>query len=130
MIATPHILFEEDGAFKVGTIMSDAGASMQVEHASGRRVKIKSSQVMLRFDKPEPTELMAAAQRVAQEIDLDFLWQCAPQDEFNFVDLAQDYFGGKVSADQSTALLQVACSPGVLSPQRAWPLSAGAGRYS
>ena len=105
MNATQNLLFEEDGAFKVGTIMADAGASLQVEHASGRRVKIKSAQVMLRFDKPAPAELLASAQRLAQGIDLDFLWQCAPQDEFNFIDLAKDYFGGSVSADQSTALL-------------------------
>lgn len=105
MSSPQNVLFEEDGAFKVGTIMSDAGASLQVEHTTGRRVKIKGAQVMLRFDRPSASELMPAAQKAAAEIDLDFLWECAPQDEFSFTDLASEYFGAAPSADQSAALL-------------------------
>ena len=105
MSTNQNVLFEEDGAFKVGTIMSDAGASLQVEHATGRRVKIKSAQVMLRFDRPGAAELMPAAQKTAEEIDLDFLWECAPQDEFTFTELALEYFGTAPRADQATALL-------------------------
>lgn len=105
MAANQNVLFEEDGAFKVGTIMSDAGASLQVEHTTGRRVKIKGAQVMLRFDRPGAAELMPAAQKAADEIDLDFLWECAPQDEFSFTDLAQEYYGTPPRADQSAALL-------------------------
>lgn len=105
MSTNQNVLFEEDGAFKVGTIMSDAGASLQVEHSTGRRVKIKSNQVMLRFERPGASELMPAAQKAAEEIDLDFLWECAPQDEFSFTDLALEYFGGMPRADQATALL-------------------------
>lgn len=105
MSTLQNVLFEEDGAFKVGTIMSDAGASLQVEHTTGRRVKIKGAQVMLRFDRPAAADLMSAAQRAAEEIDLDFLWECAPQDEFSFTDLAREYYGSMPSADQSAALL-------------------------
>ncbi len=100
-----NVLFEEDGAFKVGSIMSDAGASLQIEHTTGRRVKIKSAQVMLRFERPSASELMPLAQKAADEIDLDFLWECAPQDEFVFTELAAEYFGAAPRADQSTALL-------------------------
>jgi len=35
------VLFEEDGAFKVGTLFSEAESSIQVEMASGKRIKIK-----------------------------------------------------------------------------------------
>ncbi|MCK7495530.1 MAG: hypothetical protein MZW92_34245 [Comamonadaceae bacterium] len=35
----------------------------------------------------------SSAQAAADEIDLDFLWECAPQDEFGFEDLAREYYG-------------------------------------
>ena len=104
-MAAAQVLFEEAGDFKAATILSEAGASLQVELASGRRVKIKSAHVMLRFDRPAVHELIAAAERLAGDLDIDFLWQCAPQDEFGFEALAVDYFGASPDAVQSTALL-------------------------
>ena len=32
-----NVLFEEDGAFKAGTVLADNNTSMQVELASGKR---------------------------------------------------------------------------------------------
>jgi exoribonuclease-2 len=104
-MASTHVLFEEDGAFKAGTVLSDAGASLQVEAASGKRTKVKSSSVMLRFPAPAPAELMQQAQRAAEGIDLDFLWECAPQDEFDFTGLADDYYGHPPSPVEAASLL-------------------------
>jgi exoribonuclease-2 len=100
-----HVLFEEDGAFKAGSVLSDAGTSLQVEHPSGKRSKVKTGHVLLRFDKPSPGELLPSAQTAAESIDVDFLWECAPQDEFGFQDLARDYFGDKPDSVQAAALL-------------------------
>ncbi|MEN9316657.1 MAG: Exoribonuclease 2 [Pseudomonadota bacterium] len=100
-----HVLFEEDGAFKAGTVLSDAGTSLQVEHASGKRSKVKTGHVLLKFDSPDPGALLPGAQKVADELDVDFLWECAPQDEFGFTDLAAEYFGAPPTAIQSTGLL-------------------------
>ena len=36
-----NVLFDEDGAFKAGTVLSEAGGSLQVESASGKRTKVK-----------------------------------------------------------------------------------------
>ena len=33
-MASTHVLFEEDGGFKAATVLSDAGASLQVESAT------------------------------------------------------------------------------------------------
>ena len=104
-MASTHVLFEEDGAFKAGTVLADAGGSLQVEAASGKRTKVKSSSVMLRFPEPPPAELMQQAQRAAEGIDLDFLWECAPQDEFEFTGLADDYYGHPPSAVEAASLL-------------------------
>jgi exoribonuclease-2 len=100
-----HLLFDDDGAFKVGTELANAGTSHQVELPSGKRAKVKSSHVLLRFAEPSPAQLIERAQAQAELIDLDFLWEVAPQDEFGFVELARDYFGAEPSAEQAAALL-------------------------
>ncbi|MEK8049796.1 RNB domain-containing ribonuclease [Ideonella sp. DXS22W] len=85
--------------------MSEAEASLQVELDSGKRVKVKSANVLLRFAKPEPAALMAAAQALAAEIDLDLAWQFAPEGDFHFSDLAKDYFDAKAGPEQQVAAL-------------------------
>ncbi len=106
-----HVLFEEDGGLKAGSVLSEAGASLQVEHVSGKRSKVKSAHVMLRFDAPAAGELLPAAQALAQEIDVDFLWECAPQDEFGFQDLADEYFGKADPVKASAVLLRLQSAP-------------------
>ncbi len=101
----PHLLFEEDGAFKTGTVLSGTDASYQVELSTGKRTKVKASHVLLRFEQPAPAALIASAKRDAEAIDLDFLWECAPQEEFGFEDLARDYHGHAPSAPESAAIL-------------------------
>ncbi|HRO58839.1 MAG TPA: RNB domain-containing ribonuclease [Burkholderiaceae bacterium] len=100
-----HLLYEDNGEFRAATVMSEAGSSLQVELASGKRAKVKASHVVLRFDSPSPEALMPAARELADQIDVEFLWECAPQDEFAFTDLAGDYFGADPDAQQATALL-------------------------
>ena len=39
-----NVLFEDDGQLKAGTVLADHDASLQVEAASGKRLKIKASQ--------------------------------------------------------------------------------------
>jgi exoribonuclease II len=99
------LLFEDNGEFRAGTVMSEAGANLQVELVSGRRAKVKSAQAMLRFDSPAPEVLLPAARALADDIDIDFLWECAPQQEFGFTELADDYFGGRATPEQAGALL-------------------------
>ena len=87
-----YALFDDAGKFLAGRVMSEADASMQIELDSGKRVKVKSANVLLRFDKPAPAELLQRAQALAPEIDLDLAWEFAPEGEFGFADLARDYF--------------------------------------
>jgi exoribonuclease-2 len=100
-----HILFEEDGSFKAGTVLSATDASLQVELASGKRSKVKAAHVLLRYEQPAPAALLAQAQAAAEDIDLDFLWECAPQEEFAFEDLARDYAGHAPSAVEAASIL-------------------------
>ncbi|HEV8691298.1 MAG TPA: RNB domain-containing ribonuclease [Ideonella sp.] len=100
-----YALFDDAGKFLAGRVMSEADSSMQVELDSGKRVKVKSANVLLRFDKPQPAELLAAAQARAAEIDLDLAWEFAPEGEFGFADLARDYFDAKAGPELQAAAL-------------------------
>ncbi|MFH2140068.1 MAG: RNB domain-containing ribonuclease [Pseudomonadota bacterium] len=88
-----NIFYEEDGSFKVGSIMTDNTSSLQVENLHGKRCKIKAANVMLRFTQPGLSEFMNQAEQAANDIDLDFLWEACPPEEFVFEELAQDYYG-------------------------------------
>ncbi len=88
-----NIFYEEDGAFKVGTILADNTTSLQVESTHGKRSKIKVASVLLRFTQPGLAEFMAQAEGIAAGMDTEFLWECSPQDEFSFDALASEYFG-------------------------------------
>ncbi|KFI06287.1 ribonuclease catalytic domain-containing protein [Massilia sp. BSC265] len=88
-----NVFFEESGDFKVGAVLSQAGEAYQVELASGKRTKVKGKDVLIQFEKPEPEALLAAAKGIAAEVDLDFLWEVAGQEEFGFMELGAEYFG-------------------------------------
>lgn len=100
-----HLLFEEDGAFKAGTVLASTDTSHQVELASGKRTKVKSSHVLLQFREPAPAVLMEKAQSEAGEIDLDFLWEAAPAEEFGFLDIAREYYGKEPGSVEAASLL-------------------------
>ena len=107
-----YALFDDAGKFQAGRVMSEADTSLQVELDSGKRVKVKSANVMLRFDTPTPAELMAQAQTLAGEIDLDLAWEFAPDTDFGFADLAREYFDAKAGPEkQAAALLRLFDAP-------------------
>jgi exoribonuclease-2 len=88
-----NLFFEESGDFKAGTVLSQAGEAYQVELPTGKRTKVKAKDVLLQFERIEPAALMDAARATAAEVDLDFLWEVAGQEEFGFAELGAEYFG-------------------------------------
>jgi exoribonuclease II len=98
-------LFEEAGKFQAGRILSEAEASSQVELDSGKRVKVKAANILLKFEKPSPTQFMQEAQALAQTIELELAWEFAPEQEFGFADLARDYFSEHATLTQQAAAL-------------------------
>jgi exoribonuclease-2 len=107
-----QVLFEEDGAFRVGTILAESGASFQVEAAHGKRSKIKASNVLLRFDGQSLPAFMPEAQRLSEEIDAQFLWEVCGAGEFGFEALATDYYGHAPTPVEATAVaLRLHASP-------------------
>ncbi len=100
-----NVFFEESGSFKAGSVLSRQGDAFQVELLGGRRAKVRAKDVWLEFDKPGAGELMQQADEAARQIDLDFLWACAPVDEFNYAALAEEYYGASYGPVERVALV-------------------------
>jgi exoribonuclease-2 len=100
-----NLFFEESGDFKAGAVLSQQGEAFQVEMQTGKRTKVKAKDVLLQFSSPTPVQLMSDAQAIADEIDLDFLWEVAGQDEFGFADLGAEYFGHDPKPHEAAGLL-------------------------
>ena len=107
-----YLLFEETGKFLAGRMLSEADTSAQVELDSGKRLKVKAANILLKFEKPEPAQLMAAAQAVAAGMELDMAWEFAPEGDFGFAELARDYFSEQATlAEQAGTLMALYDAP-------------------
>ncbi len=100
-----NVLFEEDGAFKAGTVLADNATSLQVETSTGKRVKVKAAAVLLRFAQPAPGELLERAEADAEGIETEFLWEVCGEAEFAFDALAREYFGREPQPVEAAAVL-------------------------
>lgn len=98
-----NVFYEEDGGFKVAAIMTENPGSLQVEALTGKRSKIKSANVLMKFEQ-SLSGFMEAANAEAEQLDIPFLWECCGEDEFAFNTLAQDYYGQKPTPVQSAAV--------------------------
>ena len=107
-----HILFDEAGKFLTGRLLSESDSSLQVELDSGKRVKVKAANALLRFEKPAPAELLKEAGSLAEGMELELAYEFAPEDEFGFADLAREYFSAQAgTAQQVAALLTLQNAP-------------------
>jgi exoribonuclease-2 len=97
-----NVLYEEDGGFKAASVMLENPGSLQVESVSGKRSKIKSANVLLKFE-GSLAGFMEQAQAESETLEPDFLWECCGQDEFGFEELAAEYYGTKPSPIQAAA---------------------------
>ncbi len=97
-----NVFYEEEGSFKVASIMTESPAALQVESVSGKRSKIKSNNVLMQFESPL-AGFMDSALAEAEKLDIDFLWECCGEPEFAFEDLANDYYGKKPTPFEAAA---------------------------
>ncbi len=100
-----NVLYEDNGAFKVATVVADGEQALQIEAPHGKRAKIKARDVLLRYQQPAAAELLAQAEAMAGGIDTDFLWQCCSREEFGFAELAREYCGRAPSAVEAAGIL-------------------------
>jgi exoribonuclease-2 len=98
-----NVFFEEDGHFKVASIMSETQGSLQVESVSGKRSKVKANNILMRFES-NLADFMDAANQLANTFEVDFMWECCGEAEFSFDEFAQEYFGRKPTPSESAAI--------------------------
>ena len=107
-----HLLYEEDGELKAGTVLERAPASFHVQSPHGKRSKIKAANVLLSFEQPGAGDLLSQAQKFAGDLELEFLWQCTGGREFGFQDLAREYVGREPTpAEAAGVLLKLHSAP-------------------
>jgi len=103
-----YLLYEEGGDIKIATVQSASGSgdaeSWQATGLSGKKIKLKAKEVWLRFEKPQAQQVMDEAKILSMDIDLQLLWDCAPDEEFGLVDVALEYFGAQASISEQVAL--------------------------
>jgi len=100
-----HVLYEEEGDYKAGTVVAEAPASVQLDTLHGRRVKVKVASLLLRFAQPAPAQLLLEARTFADSLDIEFLWQCSGQTEFSFSSLAREYVGREPTPPEAAGVL-------------------------
>ena len=102
-----HLIYEEGGEIKGATAIGAYIPSAD-NHAAqtqfGKRIKLKAKDVWYSWTSTDLDKNFLESQAIAKEIDMDFLWECAPEEEFKFADIAKDYFGEGVQATQIIAL--------------------------
>jgi len=101
-----NLVFEDDGQIKAGHVLSDSDSAAQVELPGGRRIKVKASNILMRFADPAAGVVMTSAQALLGDIDMSLLWESAVGDaEFAFAELAREYFGATATTEQTVATL-------------------------
>ena len=103
-----NLVYEEGGDIKIATVQSATGSgdseSWQATSLTGKKIKLKAKEVWLRFEKPEAQAVMNEAASLSKEIDLQLLWDCAPDEEFGLFDVSEEYFGAQATIPQQVSL--------------------------
>ncbi len=103
-----NLVYEEGGDIKIATVQSASGVgdaeSWQATSLSGKKIKLKAKEVWLRFERPDAQAVMDEASVLSKDIDLQLLWDCAPDEEFGLVDVSVEYFGAQASVPQKVSL--------------------------
>lgn len=102
-----HFIYEEGGEIKGATAIGAfvAGADHHAAQTMfGKRIKLKSKDIWHQWATHDLDKTMHNAALIAAEIDMDFLWECAPTNEFTFATVADDYFGQKLVTEHMVAV--------------------------
>ena len=102
-----QFLYEEGGEVKAATLLGEASSnadSWQVETPFGKRIKLRAKDVWMKFTDPAAGALIEQATALVPDIDMDLLWECSPEGEFQFEAAAKEYFGDGVKTTQLAAL--------------------------
>ena len=102
------VFYEAQGKLNVGQVMEQKDSHMQVKAQGSSLQKVKTKDVLLQANLNGVSAAQASEQagEIAAQVDLDLLWECAPEVAFDFVPLAREYFGEQASVIEQAAMWQ------------------------
>ena len=101
------VFYEAQGKLHIATVMEQKDSHLQVKGQGSSTQKIKAKDVLLQAALNDaPAQLTVQVDELAAQVDLDFLWECAPDEVFGFVDIAREYFGESASVPEQAAMWQ------------------------
>ena len=102
------VFYEAQGKLNVGQVMEQKDSHMQVKAQGSSLQKVKTKDVLLQANLNGVSAAQASelAGDIAAQVDLDLLWECAPEAAFDFVQVAREYFGEQASVIEQVAMWQ------------------------
>lgn len=102
------VFYEAQGKLNVGQVMEQKDSHMQVKAQGSSLQKVKTKDVLLQTNLNGVSAAQASEQagEIAAQVDLDLLWECAPEAAFDFVQIAREYFGEQASVIEQAAMWQ------------------------
>ena len=104
-----HVFYEQSGKPIVAQVMEQKDSHMHVKGAGSSLQKVKTKDVLLQSTAALPNNLSAlqaveAIELAAAQADLEFIWECAPDEVFDFMFLAREYFGESANFIEQAAM--------------------------
>ncbi len=100
-----NVLFEEDGAFKAGTVLADNDTSLQVETTSGSAPRSRPPTCCCASPSPRPPPCWRAPKRRRKASTRNSCGRCAARRSFAFDELAREYYGHTPLPVEAAAIL-------------------------
>ena len=101
------VFYEAQGKLHIATVLEQKDSHLQVKGQGSSTQKIKSKDVLLQSNLNDtPAQLSAQVDELTSQVDLDFLWECAPEEVFGFIEIAKEYFGENASVPEQAAMWQ------------------------
>lgn len=105
-----NIFYEESGQFKVATVVQKNDATYQADTLHGKRAKIKANNVFVEFD-GDAAQFLQRARDLAEEIDIDLVWEVAAGEEFAADGITAEYFQNAGKTETAAMLMALYGAP-------------------
>ena len=102
------VFYEAQGKLNTGEVMEQKDSHLQVKGQGSSLQKIKTKDVLLQVSLNGVSAPQAGeqVQEIAAQVDLDLLWECAPDEVFDFKTVAGEYFGAQCGVIEQAAMWQ------------------------
>ena len=103
-----YIFIEQSGKIAAAQVMEQKDAHFHAKGTGSSLQKIKAKDVLLHGAVAQPSAAAIAQQieTLLADVDLSFVWEYAPDEVFDFVFLAREYFGASASLIEQATMWQ------------------------